>query len=255
MERNVLIDFIRTEAPEFAASLQGAQVAQVELAERLAGVRLPLTYRDFVLTMGVDSGGLSLFGASENQDFNRLVKRLPPRTYPADRYFKIAFADDPSDISPPDYFLDLARGDAVDAPIVAFEDIGQFVPDMVNDVGMTFGEQLTDRVFSFLLIDPAPEQFSVVIGNLSREQGSASKRAAMTALNDMGFSRALPELPRVACFRRARLAVVLNVQVEGLSIALNFGGFDPQEREVVLDQLQLRFPSAALNRFRPPDFE
>lgn len=248
MDWEALTNFIRVEAPDFMVSLQGVPLDDLERTEKAAAIRLPDNYRQFVAMMGRFSAGFSLFSSSESHNFDDLTAALPAESYPGKRYFKIAFPIDDSDISPPDYFLDLSRSDGVDAPIVMFEDIGGFKERDVREVGFTFGEYITRRIFTFLVLDRAPRRAMLVTARRSREESNASKRAIVALLEKMGFTTVLPDLPRVSCYRRGSLAALVDEVGNGLGVVISFGGDDERALEVVLDQLLERFPDAIVNR-------
>jgi hypothetical protein len=252
MDWNALVDFIQSEDEGFMAAVRGVLPEELERAEQNNAVRLPASYRQFVALMGRDSAGFCLFSSSESQNFDDLVASLPTESYPAGRYFKIAFPIDESDISPFDYFLDLSRSDGVDAPIVMFEDIGEFRERDVREVEFTFGEQVQRRIFAFLVLEPAPRQAMLVTSNATREESEASKRAALALLERTGFARVLPDLPRVTCLRRGTLAALVDEIGSGLGVVITLGGDDERTLEVVLDQLLERFPDAIVNRAGGP---
>lgn len=253
MDWNALSAFVRAEAPDFAASLQGVAPEAVERVEQESGVRLPLNYRQFVTTMGIEAAGFYLFGPGHSQKFNELAAELPAETYPGHRYFKIAFPVDESAISPPDYFLDLSRSDGVDAAVVVFEDVGDFRPENVRDLDFTFGEQVARRLFTFLVLERALERATVVLGSLTRAQGEESKREILALLDRAGFSRVLPQLLRVGCLRRRDVYAMVDEHAEGLSVVVSLGSQDAVALTALLDQLRDRFPQAAMRR--PGGFE
>jgi hypothetical protein len=248
MNWDALAAFISAEDPAFASLLRGVPHEELARVEEEFGLRLPLNYRQFVTTMGKDSAGLYLFGPSQNQTFDDLLIYLPDDSYPAERYFRIAFPVDDSDISPPDYFLDLSRSDGVDAPVVMFEDTGSFKTEDVEETGFTFGEQVTRRVFTVLVLDRLPERATLVLARPSPELMKATKGAVLTLLGTMGFVPVLPELERVSCLRRGRLGALVDERVNGLAVAISIGSDDAMSLEVVLDQLLERFPDGLVNR-------
>jgi hypothetical protein len=243
-----LTAFIVAEDPAFASRLRGVPPEDLDRVEQELGVRLPMDYRQFAAIMGRETAGFYLFGPGENQNFADLVADLPTDSYPADRYFKIAFPSDDSDISPPDYFLDLSRSDDVDGPVVMFEDIGEFTAEEVAETGFTFAEQLTRRIFTFLVLERLPERATMTLGRLSREQAAADRSDAIVLLGRMGFAPVLDDLPRVSCLRRDRLAALVDERVDGFGLAVRLGSPDKHALEVVLDQLLERFPDAIVNR-------
>jgi hypothetical protein len=246
-----LADFIRTEDPSFAASVQGVPLEEIERVERENGIRLPRSYRGFLQMMGRDSDGFDLFGPHRNHRFGDLVERLPARSYPGRSYFKIGLACDPSEISPPDYFLDLTRSDGLDAPIVMFEDddeleLEDFDPGRVRDTPFTFGEQATNRVFTFLVLDRSAETSRIIIGAQSREERRTVNSDVIALLRGMKFDAVLPADPLISTFRRGSLGVLVNVREDLRCVAVNLGGEEGPPVKVVVDQVLGRYPDAAV---------
>jgi hypothetical protein len=246
MDWNALVRFVRAENPAFLAAFRGVPPEEVHAVEELCGVHLPDSYREFLGRMGRDSGRFYLFGPGHAQELETLRADLPADSYPA-RYFKVAVPVVDSDISPLDYFLDLERSDGVDAPIVTFEDMGHFRQEYVRDLGFTFGEWVTHAIFMFLAIGHEPEQASVVIGSPSPKAAPGLKDEAVALLERMNFALVLPSLERVACLRRGQLGAMVDVLVGGLAVAINLGADDRRALEIVVDQLLMRFPDAAVS--------
>jgi hypothetical protein len=254
MNWDALARFIRDEDPALAASLRGVRPAEVELIEANYRIRLPETYRRFLYTMGEESDGLTLFAPERNQRFGDLVAQLPSRIYPRDRYFKIAFAEDSSsEISPDDYFLDLARSDGIDAPVVAFQDVAdaeieEFNPAAVRERPFTFSEQAANSFFTVLVLDRTAHATTLAVGPFDRPAASAG---VADALRKMGFRPVLPPDKRVITLRRGTLGALVNVwdlDRRGVTIAL--GGNDDVELRVVFDQLLTVFPDAVAQNDR-----
>jgi hypothetical protein len=251
MNWDPLADFIQAEDPAFVALLQGVAAKDLARVERECAIRLPRSYRGFALMMGTDSDGCYLFGPHRNQKFDDLVAQLPPRTYPGQHYFKIGSAQDPSEISPADYFLDLTRSDGVDAPLVMFEDAADLGPEgfrreYVRDMYVTFGEQATISIFTFLVLDRAPEHARVVIGALSPAERQAANAAATERLRRMNFDPVLPSNARVSSFRRGQLGALVTVREELRCVTIHLSGDKGPSLRVVVDQLRDHFPDAAM---------
>ncbi|MBI4864763.1 MAG: SMI1/KNR4 family protein [Candidatus Riflebacteria bacterium] len=67
------IEYVRAFSPTFVDSISGATEEEVQLYERLVGRPLPPVYREFLLAMGRDFGGLELFAMSTT-DIRRLIQ-------------------------------------------------------------------------------------------------------------------------------------------------------------------------------------
>lgn len=251
MDWDALTQFIRTEDPAFAASVQGVSREELEGVESARGIRLPRDYRRFLQLMGRDSDGFYLFGPHRNQRFDELLAQVSPRLYPEQRYFKIAFAVEPSEISPSDYFLDLARSNGADAPIVMFQDdedsgIDDFKPEYVRETPFTFTEQATVRLFTFFVLDRAADRARFVMGAMSAESRGAAHDNAIELLGKMNFDPVLPSSSAVATFRRGPFGALVTVREDLRCVTIDLGG-DRSGVKVVVDQLLLQFPAAAVS--------
>ena len=246
-----IADFVRTEDPAFAASLRGVPKEDVERLEHERAIQLPRAYRGFLFTMGEDSDGFYLFGPHRKQRLADLVASGPPRSYPGKRYFKIGAAADPFEISPPDYFLDLSGSDGVDAPIVTFQTdeemaIEDFRTEYVLDTSFTFGEQAASRIFTFLVLDRAAEHSRVLIGGMEAREREQQYQDVIAVFKTMNFRPVLASNERVSCFRRDSMAALVNVRDDLRCVTITLGGDDSQRMKVLVDQLALRFPDAAV---------
>jgi hypothetical protein len=251
MDWDALTHFVGTEDPPFAASVQGVSREELDEVERARHIQLPRGYRRFLTMMGRDSDGFYLFGPHRNQKFDDLLAQVSPRLYPQQRYFKIAFAVEPSEISPSDYFLDLARSDGADAPIVMFQDdedsgIDDFKPEYVRETPFTFTERATNRLFTFFVLDRAAHRSRVVIGAMSAANRRAANDNVVEILGKMNFEPVLPSSRVVGTFRRGRFGALVTVREDLRCVAIDLGGDGPSLK-VVVDQLSLRFPDAAIS--------
>jgi hypothetical protein len=86
-----------------------------------------------------------------------------------------------------------------------------------------------------------------VIGSPSPKAAPGLKDEAVALLERMNFALVLPSLERVACLRRGQLGAMVDVLVGGLAVAINLGADDRRALEIVVDQLLMRFPDAAVS--------
>jgi SMI1/KNR4 family protein SUKH-1 len=241
-----VLEFIDSADPSFAAKMRGVQLQDIDACEAGLNIRLPETYRQFLLTMGVHSGDFHPIAASQNHSFYDVMELLPEEDYPADRYFRVSFASDESQISPPDYFLDLARSDGDDAPLVIFEGGGGFKPDSVRDTGFTFGEHVMERVFQFFEFDRRSAAETILISNLPPDEARNRMGTALDLLTRMRFDLVLPPLPRVACLRRGGMSAVVAVRELTSLLRIRISSADRKELSVLVDQILLSLPGAEL---------
>lgn len=250
-----LVEFVQAEAPSFVASLEGVVADDIVRVEDEYRVQLPATYRQYLLRMGVNSAEFYLFGPSHNHRFADIVERLPEATYPTHEYFKIAYAQDETMISPLDYFLDLKRNDGVDAPIVMFEggEDEEFVLENVQEHGFTFLEQAYRRLFGHVANLARLERKLLTILSSAPARETLSMAHLVEVLKEMRFDLALPALARVTCLRRGSVWAVVDVHASGRGLAISLWSTERGTLEALTDQLSLRFPDARVtDRGRPP---
>lgn len=119
-----IVDFIDARLPGFRSAVRGASPEAIAALQARTSAPLPGLYRDFLTVMGESS---SVFPAFPGYIWNvaALLDCWPGDdsvAYDRNRYFKIALNASQEAVSHEDYFLDLARSDGDDAPIVCFED-------------------------------------------------------------------------------------------------------------------------------------
>jgi hypothetical protein len=235
--------FIDARAPTYWSSTKGVPRDEIAAGEEAAGVKLPRLYVDFLADIGAESGGLKPFGASQTCCFDRIMAELPAEGYPGDRYFKVAIEEDTSLVCFLDTFLDLARSDGHDAPLVQFEDIGMFEEDMVTSQGFTLAEQLTRRVFDFVVLEPRPHKTSLGIYNLKTPEDVERQRQLLyQLLAKMGLTTVLPPEPRVACFHSDKLSALVRFLTEVHSFAVTLGAVDKKVAKAAVEQLRDHVP-------------
>jgi hypothetical protein len=245
MPWEALAGFIRTLDPAFAGSVKGVPADEIQRVELEYRLRLPGMYRDFLETMGKDSGDFTLFGFGQDESFDDLIAEMPDASYPLDRYFRISRAGDNARFGESDYFLDLGRADEDDAPIVRFEETPDFISGHVSEWRFTFAEWVTRQVFSFFVLDRAAARAIVVVTRDDVAEGQFSKEAVVTLLGRANFEPVLPPLPRVSCLRRGESGALVDLLASGLAIEVILAG-ERRDLEIVVDQLLVRYPSATV---------
>lgn len=191
-----LLQYIRTRNPGFGDHNHKMPDVMIEEIESTWGRPLPIVYRQYLETMGLDSGGV-LF---KDRDLNILsiVDYLQSTyvTYPEERYGMLALHNPPADIvSRLNWFFDFESGQAIDdCFIVAFDDRGAFEHQVVLPVYDSFQELLTSWAFRTFSLDPRQSQVSLQYGEeKTGERFSFDK--AISVLTDLGFIEVLPRTP------------------------------------------------------------
>jgi hypothetical protein len=249
MSWDELTQFVRREAPSFLTSVRGVAAKDIATVERQYRVRLPDVYRHFLLLMGADSGDFHLFGPTSGHRFADVVARIPEDAAPVQQFFKIAYADDESMVSPPDHYLDLRRTDGVDAPVVRAEGGEDFNAADVEPSGFTFLEYVYRRLFGHLANARLPERALVTI---PVHQHPMTLTELVSLFEQMKFAAALQPLPRVAGLRREGAWALVDLDASDQDFAVSLWGRDRATIEAVADQLVTRFPGAVVaNRPRP----
>ena len=240
-----LVAFVQMEAPSFMASVKGVSPDEIARVESDYRLRLPDNYRRFLLLMGDDSAGFYLFGRGQDQRFANLITHGSDASYP-ERYFKIARAIDDSLVTRLDHFLDLARTDGVDAPIVMFETDGDedFDPDNVIEKGFTFLEHAYRRLFAHVADERAPERVMVAIPSGPGGNEPSSLGDVVRVLEQMRFTLALGPLERVAGLRRGDIWALVATHLDGRGFAVSLWSDERSGLEGPSDQLLIHYPNA-----------
>jgi hypothetical protein len=236
--------------PTFAASLEGVSREDVAELELGLSIVLPRGYVDFLTSMGRSSDGFHPFTPLQNHEFDELLDDLPPRNYDADRLFKVSLASDPEEVSPLDYFLDLTRSDGDDAPLVMAPHDGPIQSDSILEIGLTFGEHIMARLFTFLELHRRPENASVVVGGLERRQAQLRRNESLQLLQRIALTPALPPLPRVVCLTSATVSALVNIDEYTRTLEIELGADDRSALVAVVDGVSSRLSGATL--LEPP---
>jgi hypothetical protein len=242
-----LLAFVASRDAELAASLRGVPREDIEAVEKEYSIRLPASYVDFLLVMGEDSGGLEPLGPTQDHTFSEVRDLLPPEGYP-DRFFKVAFESDSLALADLDSFLDLARSDGEDAPLVTFETGEEDDPAVPETAASdwTFGETVTERIFSRLELDRRAATAKVFVMTRDPADALVVKRDSIAALAGHGLQPALPELPRVACLTGDALSAVVDVHDETKLVSIRLGADDRRTLEPLAEFLLANLRDATL---------
>jgi hypothetical protein len=245
-----LAAFMLAKDPAFAASVEGVSREDVAELERGLSIALPRGYVDFLTSMGRDSDGFYPFTPLQTHEFDELLEDLPPRNYRADHLFKVSLASDPEEVSPLDYFLDLTRSDGDDAPLVMAGHDGTIRSDGILEIGLTFGEHITARLFTFLELHRRPENASVVVGGVERQQAQLRRNDAIQLLQRSKLTPALPPLPRVVCLTAPTLSALVSIDEYTRTLAIELGADDRSVLVAMVDGVLAGLPGATL--LEPP---
>jgi hypothetical protein len=239
-----LLTFIRSRDAELAASFRGVPRRQIAAVEKEYGITLPASYVDFLQVMGEDSGGLQPLGPTQDHTFSEVRDLLPPEGYP-ERFFKVAFETDPQALADVDSLIDLGRSDGQDAPLVRSEtgDEDEPIVPPVSEADWTFGETVTERIFSRLELERRPFRGKVFVSDRDPADAQEVKRRALAVLAEKGAQPALPELPRVACVTGEGLSAVVDVHDETKLVSIRLGADDLRTAEALVEALA-RLPNA-----------
>ena len=236
------LEFIDAADPSFAAKMTGIPAKDIEAMEAGLGIRLPESYRRFLLTMGVESDDFHPFTETQTHSFYQLMELLPGEDYPTKRFFRVSFASDDSQISARDNFLDLARSDGVDAPLVTFEGGGGFKQEYVADTGRMCGEQITDTIFRFFELDRRPLSETIFKSSDGLDEAERQMKVALDLLSRMKFELALPPLRHIACLRRGEASAIVMLPGPTDLLEVDLASTDRKELRVLVDQILVAIP-------------
>ena len=153
-----LLSFIKLKDPSFLNTVKGVPLADIEECEESYSITLPKIYKDFLVTMGADSGELYPFEKNRIARFYENMDDLSTEAenYPEIRFFKIAENFSTSGISSCALYIDLARSDGNDAPLIESEDYFMYnfneeysSEDYIIQQKLTLVQQLASRIFIF----------------------------------------------------------------------------------------------------------
>lgn len=241
-----LIALIGARRPDFLATVEGADRAELARWEARFGLTLPRLYVDLMRTMGRSSGEFNPLGAYEHR-LDLLAEQWAwmadeePAPYPRDQYFLVGFEPDPSAISPFELFLDLSRGDGVDAALVEMGSNGVYEADARHDVGQTLGELLAEQALTCFELSAWPERSRLLI--FGDEPSLPSIKAEVVQqLRDMGGSLVLPDLAGVTCLRLAGASVLVSLGARQGPVAVEIAGNAREPMVALQDRLRASWP-------------
>jgi len=239
-----IFDYIGSRDPGYAGTIAGISREDIARCEALCGVTLPGIYRDFLAAMGDECGVFEPFGAGQACDFATLVEQLPVTGYPGERYFKVACETSPAAVTLYDQFIDLGRSDSEDAPLVMFEDVGEFAPTNVQELGVTVGEKLAGRAFDHF--DLAPRGRSRVVSLVLDRAADATRwvDAVQMVLQRGGLVPAMPATARASWWRNDTVSAWLAVREKLRLFTVTLGVDEGRAGKVLVEQIVERLPGA-----------
>jgi hypothetical protein len=252
-----LKELMRVRDPEYLSTVRGVSREEISLCEKGCGIVLPSLYVEFLMTMGAGHGRFFPFGATQVCNFYALIEQLPAEDYPGQKYFKIAFENDPGEITPYDFFLDLGGSDGHDAPLVWIESGIEFEAGDEKKVGFTLQEWFDGRVFHYFEKSLRPHLRTVYLSPPSDSGIRQCMQQAIGLLSRMGLEPALPLMPRVACFRGESLSAKVEHRDTTRGVRVGFGADDPTKLRLAIEQLVDGLPGVSTveseaPRSRPP---
>jgi hypothetical protein len=173
-----------------------------------------------------------------------LLEELPPQGYDPTRLFKFSFESNPIAEAYFDTYLDLARSDGDDAPIVSFEAPLPADTSGVPDEPLSFRETFFDRVFWRLEVARKDYGARIFVFADDPESRLEIKQQSVSALTALGFTPTLPDLRRVACLSRGATSVLITDSDTSELVDFRLGGDGVDEVDAVAQHLVAAFPGA-----------
>ena len=259
-----VIEFIRQRDPVLFKSFKGTAPEAIAECETRFGIQFPLLYKDFLLTMGQDSGTLYPYG----DNYVHTLPKLTPEPmdpdwvewiYPAQQYWLIARQKE-SDIVLMNYYLDLSKSDGMDAPLVFEEPLedpiqpGQEFPPNAER-RPSFFEEFVSRLFYRLDFEQRPFQATFWWWKLASEADARKKRKTVAeALLQLGLQQKLPEFPHEVCLEVKSISVNVSINQESKAadIVLRICGNDLQSLKTLCGKIQTALPQMKLEKAPHP---
>lgn len=252
-----LKELMRAFNPGYLSTVKGVSREEVSLCEKGCGIVLPCLYVDFLMTMGAGNGRFAPFGAMQVCNFYALIEHLPAEDYPGQRFFKVAFDNDPGAISPYDFFLDLGGSDGHDAPLVRIESCTEYEPGAEKTTGFTLQEWFNSQFFHYFENSLHPYIRTVYLSPASASALKQCMQQVLGLLSRMGLEPALPLMPRVVCLRGESLGALVELDETTRGVSVGFGADDPTKLRLAIEQLVDGLPGVRATewesfRSRPP---
>lgn len=196
-----LYEYIISVAPCTFQGLLGVPEEHILACENGLNLRLPTAYREFLLTMGVDAGGLYPLGGTMEWNFYEILRDLPAEGYSPQEFFRIATEPDDSLDIANDLYLDMRTVDeSGDCEVLMLE--WAVPPRRENALPprRTFLEVVARQAWA--LLDAARFSHSriVFVAPEIQEEVAVRKAAIVEVLQRAGFHHTLPVLGRLECF-------------------------------------------------------
>jgi len=241
-----LVEFIAQRDTALAASFVGVDPRRIHEVETGLGIRLPSAYVDFLTMMGEDGGPLRPFGETRVHTFSRLLAELPPRGYPAQRFFKVAVETDELADGWFDTYLDLSRSDGNDAALVMFESPLDPQQSDVPHEPLSFVETVVEHIF--LSVEVARKKYGarIFVHGDDPWRGVEIMQQVVQSLVAGGFTAVLPQSQRVACLSRGPVSILVTDSDTSELVDLRIGGDDLEATELVVAPLMATIPGASL---------
>ncbi len=210
-----VIDFIRARAPAYLSAIEGVPDEALTGLVGQRGARWPGSYATFVRLMGANSGNYAPFGVTQEHRLAAIAERLSEADEPPDaRFFPVALETDDSLEVLHDHVLDLQRCDGNDAALVLLEQDVSLEGQKPVELFESLGERIIASAFNHFECRLRTERDVVAVGGANQAgQGRRALHEAVALLEGLGFTPALPPMPRLVCLVRGRLDVLARAAV------------------------------------------
>ncbi len=245
MNWNAVVEFVRSRDATAAEAMTGVPEEDIRNVEEALHVVLPANYRGFLAVMGHKSGDCWPFGEKQEHNFYEL-EEMSDETAGPPRYFRVTRETDLGQITPESLYLDLARSDGLDAPLVAIEDDVPPDADVAREVGFTVAERVVQFIFRHFEHDLHPASEAIVIHGTTADSAVDSMSRLVQLLVQLGFAPAMPLQKRVVCFSAGAMSVMAYFAEPLKLIKIAVAGTDAARVKNTADGLRHNLPGATV---------
>ena len=234
-----IVDAVIGVAPETIAAVEGA-----------LGIAFPSTYRAFLEAMGEHTGGFAAAGRTRSTRMSELLAVVPGPDERTPRYWRFAIERNLRQPLALDHYLDLPTNDSIDVDIVAFDEEPRTADDAGAPVGLTFYENLRERMFNQFCLPPSATSASVHVSGVTPQIRAQHRQSLVDALTAEGFAPFAPAPGRLDLFRRDADAAAVRTFDDAGSVAVFADVCEPDRCVLLVEKLRDRLPDDAQVRWR-----